>query len=180
MNTTTDPWTVDLPPIIYDDTAVGFYADPPLTSDIPMVFYVRHNKAGTNRYAHQVQKVVHRGEHRLELWYRGKAPLYDLTSAHKAPIASVLRLFAGVSPFDTCLFCRRPLTEPIPQTFGLGFHCAANHLGISRRFLTVLYARLDPPPTNGTPRPLPARVAPSALPERHLRLVAVNGQRVAA
>jgi hypothetical protein len=150
-----------------DDT--GFYAR---GDDI---FWVRFNKTCSARYALELtppNPTPTRPEVTIGKLYRGREPLHALTRGDRITAATLLRTFATEGPYDLCLFCRHALDEPLPRHFGVGEHCAAKHLGVTRRLLEVLY-RHTPPTGPGTPLPAPA-------PDRHLRLVAVDGRVVAA
>ncbi|MFW6088045.1 MAG: hypothetical protein ACODAG_12620 [Myxococcota bacterium] len=153
--------TTDARPLI-DTDATGFFAT---GGDDLVIYWVCWNRSHTARYA---RAVLH-SPGRLHLDYRGQAPLRALTTADALPVAQALRQFATRAPYTSCVFCHRPLEDDLPQTFGMGIDCACNRLGVTRRFLRVLFDR-TPPTGPGTP----------VVERGHLRLVAVNGELVAA
>jgi len=151
--------------------------------DLVRLYHVRWNRARSARYAQQVwapAPTPTRPEVKVRFTYAGQGPLHDLTPAHAVSAISTLRQFAERGPYTNCMWCHRELDGDVPRAFGMGHHCAEKHLGIRRRTLEVLF-RHTPPTGPGTPRTLPAEPPEISPPRRgHLRLVAVNGELVAA
>ncbi len=161
---------------IIDTTDTGFFAEPagPSPSDGLAIFRVRWNRKGTARYAEELMPPVDGPRGRtVRFAYRGQAPLRALTTADALPPARLLRHLAERAPYDTCLFCHRPVDDDVTSTFGMGVHCAAKHLGVTARFLAVVHARLSPPPDGGQP-------GPAGIRRGHLRLVAAYGRLIEA
>lgn len=133
----------------------------------PFIYRVVWNRTHTHRYA------LHAGrdaDGNIGFSYEGIAPLHHLTEFDRVPATEVARIWAQHGPYDSCAFCHRPLTDPISRAFGVGPLCARNRMGVSPIALEAM--------SLASRRLLPARRDP-APGHRHLRLVAVNGRRVA-
>lgn len=167
----TTMWETGTPLIDTDD--VGFFGRD--AADVTRIWWVQWNRAHTARYGSLVTSgfVTDRqtgDEHaKIMFDYEGQAPLRDLTTADRLPVARALRFFLEGGPWDRCMFCNYRITERLPRTVGVSVDCARKHLGVSRKFLEVV-ARNSPPPGPGIRSPQP---------RRHLQLVAVDGRLVA-
>lgn len=167
---------------LIDTNLTGFYMQ--LWADgLARLYLVRWNRARSARYAQMVlppAPTPSRPEVKVRFTYLGQGPLHDLTPAHSVSTISTLRDFADRGPYTNCMWCHRTLDNDVARGFGMGHHCAEKHLGIRRKTLEVLF-RHTPPTGPGTPRTLPVETADVTPPRRgHLRLVAVNGELVAA
>lgn len=126
------------------------------------IYEVRWNRVGTARYARLSGRDDATGE--IDFDYRGRLPLYMLTPFDKIPGTEVLIHWRAHGPYNFCAFCHNPLSDPQSCAFGVGPECARKHLGVHPKALEAMHA---------------VAIRRVAAPHRHLRLVAVDGRRVA-
>lgn len=159
-------WTTA--PTLADTEDVGYFrlATP---SGSAAYFRVRWNRAHTGRYAEQVLI----GADRAKFHYTpGMLP--GLTPQDRITEAQLLKWLADRGPYSQCLFCGRELYEAPYITFGVGPKCAEEHLSASARLVTTLHRALVNSSDRGG-----APATPPRTQRGHLRLVAVDGRRIA-